>query len=224
MALSATQLDVLGGLLGFLFTVALLSYLIGDNPLYRIALHIFAGVSIGYVALVVIYQVIIPRVISPLFSGDNQIIAITMVPLGLFLFLVMKLNPDTSSLGNIGVAYLIGVGAALTVTGALFGTLFPQIEATWLSILPGGGNRAGANLIIILGTITALLYFQYWLGRDRSSEQTSQSIILRSLSGIGQGFVVVTLATIYGGMILSGIAIFSDRISEISRWIGLLLS
>ena len=53
--LTTLQADLIGASLGFFFTLALLSYLIGDNPLYRIALHVFIGVSVGYILLVIIY-------------------------------------------------------------------------------------------------------------------------------------------------------------------------
>jgi len=35
---------------------------------------------------------------------------------------------------------------------------------------------------------------------------------------IGQGFLVITLGVIYGGMILSGIAIFGERLVALSTW------
>jgi hypothetical protein len=36
---------------------------------------------------------------------------------------------------------------------------------------------------------------------------------------VGQFFLTVTLGVIYGGMILSGLAIFGERISALSQWI-----
>jgi hypothetical protein len=217
--------ELISGTLSFFFTVALLSYLIGDNPLYRLALHIFVGVAVGYAALVVIYQVLVPRLINPLTSGDATLIALASVPLFLFIFLALKLGPRTAAWGNISIAYLIGVGAAVATGGALTGTLVPQIQTTWLSLVPTDDSPLGFvdNIIIVAGTITTLLYFQFWLRGQTPSGAAGREPLIRVLAGIGQGFLVLTLGVIYGGMILSGIAILSERLSALAGWVSMLL-
>ncbi len=219
MTLTVSQADLIGGVLGFVFTLALLSYLIGDNPLYRIALHLFIGVAVGYTALVVIYQVLQPRLIEPLRSPDLHTVALSMIPLVLFLFMVMKLSHRTAPLGNISTGYLIGVGAATAMGGALVGTLLPQIRASWLPILPGDNLAFLSNIVIVVGTVSTLLYFQFWLRESKRHDIPRRTAIMRLVTGIGKGFVVLTLATIYGGMILSGIAIFSERLMALSDWV-----
>lgn len=212
--LSAAQYDLLGGALAFLFTIALLSYLLGDNPLYRIALHLFIGVSIGYVALVVAYQVLLPRLIRPLLNGD---ILLSIVPLILFIFLILKLSPRTSAWGNIAVAFLIGVGTAVALGGAVTGTLLPQTQGA--SLAPQFRDLF-SGAILLIGTVTTLLYFQFWV-RGRSATGDAQRVApIRIAGNIGQVFLVLTLAVIYGGMILSGIAIFSHQITTLANWVS----
>jgi hypothetical protein len=43
------------------------------------------------------------------------------------------------------------------------------------------------------------------------------------LTTIGQGFLVITLGVIYGGMILSGIAIFGERLAALAGFVTGLL-
>jgi hypothetical protein len=218
ITLSPDQVNLLTGISSFFFTVALFSYLIGDNPLYRLALHIFIGVSVGYATLIVIYQVLQPRLIEPLKSGDFTLVALASVPLMLFLFLIMKINPRTSALGNSSVAYLIGVGTAVAVGGAITGTLLPQIRSTWVSLMPGSSGKFVDDGIIALGTVTTLLAFQYWLRGRTSGGEVKRVAILRFLSTTGQIFVVITLGVVYGGIILSGIAIFSHQLMALYDW------
>ncbi|HCB50304.1 MAG TPA: hypothetical protein DEP47_12480, partial [Chloroflexi bacterium] len=52
--------DFGGILVGFLLTIAILSFLIKDNPLYRLAVHILVGVSAGYAVVIVINEVVLP--------------------------------------------------------------------------------------------------------------------------------------------------------------------
>ena len=217
--LSPEQVDLLTGFLSFLFTVGILSYAFGDNPLYRLVLHIFIGVAVGYGTLVIIYQVLQPRLIDPLFSRDLTVIALTVIPLILFIFLVLKLSPRTAALGNISVAYLIGVGTAVAVGGVITGSLVPQVNATWVSIMPGAAPNFFNNLILVVGTVTTLLYFQFWLRGRTAIGEIQRVAVLHWLSVVGQVFLTVTLGVIYGGMILSGLAIFGERISTLGQWI-----
>jgi hypothetical protein len=215
ISLSPAQADLVGGALGFLFTVALLSYLIGDNPLYRIALHIFIGVSVGYIVLVVIYQALVPRLVAPLTSGDPVSIGLAGVPVILFLLLLLKLNPRTSWLGSLAVAFMIGVGTAVAVGGAITGTLLPQSN---MPLLKGDGLAFLSSIIIVIGTITTLIAFQFWI-RGRSASGDAQRVALIRYAGyVGQGFTMITLGVIYAGMILSGIAILSERLSTLYGW------
>jgi len=222
---SPEQSALISGGIGFFFTVAILSYAIGDNFLYRIALHIFTGVAVGYAGLVAIYQVLIPRLIVPLSSGNTTVIALMTVPLVLFIFLVLKLSPRTASFGNISIAYLMGVGVAVSVGGALTGTLLPQIQTTWLSLLPAGDGLQFLNhFIVLIGTITTLLYFQFWLRGQTPSGSPGRVPAMKIVNMIGQGFLVVTLGAIYGGLILSGFAVLSERLLTISGWLATLIS
>lgn len=219
LSLSPAQADLLVGALSFFFTVALLSYLIGDNPLYRLAIHLFIGVSVGYGVLVIIYQVLRPRLITPLSSGNMNAVALAIVPLLLFMFLVLKLNTRTSALGNIAIAFLIGVGTAVAIGGALNGTLLPQIKATWLSVMPTSGLAFLNNAIVVAGTLTTLLYFQFWLRERTPSGEIKRVALMRVVSGIGQVFLIITLGAIFGGIILSGIAVFSERLVSLYGWL-----
>src|SRR5688500_311729 len=103
--------DVIGGLLAFFFTIALLSYLIGDNPLYRVALHLFIGVSVGYVALVVIYQALLPRLFQPIINGASSgnwlVVGLAVMPLVLFILLLLRLSTRFRGIGNFAVAFMI---------------------------------------------------------------------------------------------------------------------
>ena len=52
-----TTLDIILGIISCILTIMVLSYLVGDNPMFRIAIFIFVGVSAGYVGAVALYQV-----------------------------------------------------------------------------------------------------------------------------------------------------------------------
>lgn len=211
ITLSPELANLLGGALGFAFSVAILSYLFGDNPLYRLALHLFIGAAVGYTALVAIHQVLVPRLVEPLASGQTDVMFFASGPLILFVFLALKLNPRLSDWGNISIALMLGIGTAVAIAGALRGTLLPQIQATRLSLSPTSSGRLFDNLVIVVGTLSSLLYFQFWV-RGRPADGDERTLPMRIVAGVGRVFIVLTLGATYAGMILSGISLFSERV------------
>ena len=75
------SLDLITGIVAFLFTLFIFSYLIGDNPLFRLAVYIFVGVSAGYVAAVAYRQVLWPDLFFPLLTGSIAQKALLVNPL-----------------------------------------------------------------------------------------------------------------------------------------------
>jgi hypothetical protein len=218
-ALSSELITLLSGSLAFFFTVGILSYMLGDNPLYRLALHLFIGVSVGYVALVILHQVLTPRLILPLLSDDSVTQAVAVVPLALFVFLVFKLSPGTSRLGSISVAYLIGVGAAVALGGALTGTLIPQVQASWTPPGSGSSFQIFNQVLILVGTLSTFLYFQFWVRRPAPDSEAERSPVMQVIATTGQGFLVITLGTVYGGMVLAGLAVLSQSLIVAIQWV-----
>ncbi|MBI4732607.1 MAG: hypothetical protein HY781_10900 [Chloroflexi bacterium] len=76
--------DLVTGLFSFLLTLMVLSYLIGDNPAFRVAIYLFIGVSAGYAAAVAWNQVLMPRLFLPIAEGGwTNLLLIVPLFLGL---------------------------------------------------------------------------------------------------------------------------------------------
>ncbi|NJN44470.1 MAG: hypothetical protein HC806_06945 [Anaerolineae bacterium] len=55
-----TILDLTGTVLGFLLTCMVLSYIFGDNPLFRFSVYLLVGVAAGFAGAVAVRNVISP--------------------------------------------------------------------------------------------------------------------------------------------------------------------
>src|SRR5437867_13219686 len=82
----------IGSIVAGLLTLMVFSYLIGANPLWRIAQSLLVGVSVGYVSLVLLTQVIAPqvaKVVAPPagVAANDRLLAVFPVALGLLLLL-----------------------------------------------------------------------------------------------------------------------------------------
>ena len=104
--------DLLGLIFGFLLTLMVLSYIIGDNFLFRLAMAIFVGVASGYAAVLVIYNVLWYQLIVPLLTNPMANLALTVPSALLGIWLLTKGSSRLSRFGNPVLAFLVGVGAA----------------------------------------------------------------------------------------------------------------
>ena len=188
-----TTPDLIGTLVGLVLTLAIFTYILGDNALFRLGIHIFIGAAAGYAAVTAIMSVIWPHLLLPLISGSNLERLYTLVPLILSLALLLKVSPGLARLGNPAVAYLVGVGVAAALGGAVMGTIFPQVTAS-TNLLDLGAFPAGERIwalikgiIVLFGTVATLAYFHYG-ARPRLNQPPSKTSLDR-VDGLGGAIV-----------------------------------
>ena len=81
-------MDNIGLLISLALTVMVLSYILGDNPLFKIAEHIFVGASVGYAILVAWHLVIRPTFLD-IQGGAPTFNLLTKFPPSLLCFLLV---------------------------------------------------------------------------------------------------------------------------------------
>ena len=171
------------------------------------------GVAAGYVTIVVIQNVILHHLFWPFLEGDRseKIFAILFLILGVLM--LTKISPRLNTLGNPAIAYLVGVGAAAAIGGAVIGTIFPQVSK---SIDVFFENNIFDALWIFVGTLSTLLYFQFGIRRKDNDEQEPQRPIwMDTISKIGQFFIAVTFGALFSGVYLAAITALIERASFI---------
>jgi hypothetical protein len=219
--------DLAVSAIAFLFTLMIFSYLIGDNPLFRIAVHIFVGVSAGYVASVAIRQVLWPDLLQPLVHGFLYGIsteqAALAVPLFLSGLLLMKAWPPISRLGMPAMGLVVGASAAVAVGGAVNGTLFPQINATVAALDMRRLNSLEAALdgvLVLAGVVATLAYFHFG-ARTRPDGSVRRFVIIEGLAFAGSIFLAVTLGVLFAGVYSAALTAFIERLHFLGTFFGL---
>lgn len=205
-------------IISFLLTLLIFSYVLGDNPLFRLASYLFVGVTAGYIAVLVIYQVILPRLIWPLMDGTWLLV----VPAILGLLLIARLFPRFSMLGGPSMAYLVGLGAAVTIGGAVMGTLINQIGATINLFETQTGTALIANPVLMVaegslflaGTISTLAYFQFGIS-SQPGLPAKRPQWIEAISKVGEFFIAVTLGALLAGVFGAAITALVDRLDFI---------
>jgi hypothetical protein len=211
------QTELITGFLSFLFTVLILSYVVGDNPAFRLAIHAFVGVTAGYVAVSIFRQVIVDKMFLPMVGGTMIDRLLMAFPLVMSLLLLGKLSPQSEWLGRPVVALLVGIGTASAIAGAILGTLFPQIVAASalfdLRNSSGPGALAGnllTGVVALAATIATLAYFQFTVpGGAASGGKRGRFAGFFAL--LGQVFIAITLGTIFAGVLAAALTALVER-------------
>ena len=146
-----------------------------------------------------------------------------LVPFLLAGFLLMKASPRLSHLGAPAMAYVVGVSAAVTIGGAVIGTLFPQSFATinafdmQVSSLP---IEAFVNAVFILaGLVTTLVYFHFG-ARVTADGSVRRFGLIEMLAWVGRIFIAITLGVLFAGVFLSSLTAFIERLASWTNFFG----
>jgi len=223
-------MENIGLLISLALTLMVLSYILGDNPLFKIAEHIFVGVSVGYAVLVAWHAVV-----APAFFGISDVanpieMLTTLPPLFLCFLLLFKVMPSqsntASALGSIALAFPVGVGAAVAIGGAIFGTFYPQtVAVAGINLHPSNPVYADApyfwlhnvflsNIVVLIGTIGTLFYFTFtyrpqgFLGGFREG-------FVNFWAGMGRWVILITLGALFANTVSARIALLVGRIQFI---------
>jgi hypothetical protein len=219
------SIELLSALVGLILTLMVFSYLIGDNPLFRIAVYLFVGVASGYAATVIWHYVLVPKLFQPLTASDPNQLLLALVPLMFSISLLTKLSPRISWIGNFAMAVLVGVGAAAAVGGALLGTLLPQVQAS-IDAFDFRAARSGANAIrtlfegtvMFFGTVLTLASFHF--SATRSADGTPQrNSILEWIAWLGRSFIAITLGVLFAGVYMAALTAMIERLSFVINFI-----
>jgi hypothetical protein len=203
------------------------SYLIGDNPFFRAAINIFIGVSVGYILSVAWHQVIWPQLIYPVLSGAIfqdyvQALKVLVALIGSIL-LLMKVFPRLTVLGQLPMAYLVGIGAAVSVGGAIIGTILPQMAAT-INALDLRITRLNpfyalfSGVLILVGVLSTLAYFHFG-AREEEDGSIRRNALIAALTWIGRVYIAISFAVLFSGVYLAALTAFISRVDSLRELI-----
>jgi hypothetical protein len=228
------SIEVIGGFIAALLTVMVLSYLVGDNPLFRLATHIFIGVAAGYAGSIALHSILKPSLLDPIIeSGVSGIVSgeIFRGSQGVYIvggwiltgMLLLKISPATSKWGSLPIVILVGVGAGVVVGGSITGTLIPQSSAAMGSFTQDASSaianettieRIGNVLIMLVGTLSTLMYFHFST-RKSPTGVGRRSQVMEIVATIGRVFIAITFGVMFAGTLMTALIALVERVDSI---------
>jgi hypothetical protein len=206
--------EFLINLVATVLTVMVLSRIIGNNPLFRIAQYLFVGVSLG-LAFVVAYQQVLLPAMAALVNGRPGALTDYGVPLLLGLLLLPRITrrQESAWLANIPLALVFGVGAALAAGGAIVGTLVPQIADTARPLSSDPTQTIGV-LVLALGTVATLTAFYYTIPRE-----SRMGRLVASATLIGHWLLMIAFGFFFASALQTYLSALVERLSSILDWL-----
>ena len=217
--METSLLDMGGTLVAAILTLFVFSYLLGDNVLYRFAEHLFVGVAVGYGMVVVFHTVLSSKLVMPLVealsNGDWGRVLMLGISLLMGLLLLTKPFKALSWLGSLSVAFLVGVGAALAISGAMLGTLLPQIDATanisYYVTRYGSALGWFSGAVVLVGTIGVLIHFHFG-SQEEGPVARLRTVLVGTWGGVGRWFMLIAFAAILATTFMSRLSFLAGRI------------
>jgi len=186
---------------GFL-TLAIFSFLYKDNPVYKLAEHIYVGVSAGYWLIYVAFFDVYPMLIQGFQNETGLEKWILLVPGALGLIMLSRWFPRTAWLSRWPIAFTVGIGAGLGITANIQGYVMPQMQATLLPVT--GWNMVSINNVILtVGVVTTILYFYF---------SKPHKGALGWAARVGIVFIMVSFGASFGYTLMARISLLIGRL------------
>jgi len=201
-------LNIIGTWLAAGLTIAIFSFLYKDNPLYKFAEHLYVGVSAGFGVIYVWAFDLKPMLIDRFISQHGVERWILLVPAILGILMLTRWTEKFAYISRLPIAFTVGIGAGLGITGSVQGFLLPQMQATLLPLTTVN------NVILVIGVVTTILYFYF------SHEfKGASNIILR----VAIVFIMVSFGASFGYTVMARISLLIGRVFFLlSDWLHII--
>ena len=131
-----------------------------------------------------------------------------VIPLFLGIFMLLRLVPKLSWMARWAIAYIVGMAAGLRFYGFLNSDIIEQIKASTININDSWSGILN-SLIVIIGTLTGLLYFFF---------SRSDSGMISRVSKIGIYFLMISFGASFGFAVMGRISLLIGRFNELIKF------
>jgi len=189
-----------GTIIAALLTVAILSFLYRDNPIYKVAEFLLVGVTIGYTLVITWSNNITAKLVVPLTQGHEWHL---LIPLALGLLMFARFSRRAAVWSRLPLAVLIGSGAGAAIPAMLEARTLKQLADTVTPLLDAGGLPNFSAIIVLIGVVCTLAYFYFshehtgWFGRTAK---------------LGTLFLMLFFGTTFGYTVMSRMSTLIGRV------------
>jgi hypothetical protein len=206
---AADAAGVVGTWVAALLTIVVFGRIFGERRVFALAQYLLAGLATGYLVVLAVREVLIPRLVDPLL-GDAGAHPAVWLALPLVVAMVGA-GYLPRRVAAVPVAVLVGGIAAFALGGAVVGTVLPQLAAG--IVVPGGTATVANGLIALIISALVLVSFVHGVPRRR---------VTAAAAAGGRWLVIGGLGAWLGYLLVSRLALVIDRIGFLAfDWFGI---
>lgn len=201
--------QIVGLWIAAFLTLCVFSFLFGDNPFYKLAEHIYVGVSAGYWMCLGYWGTILPQVQEPLSRGEW----IKLLPLILGLMMLFQLHPKTAWVSRWPLCFMVGLYAGLNIVLTMEAQILQQLYASINPLWPTAENGLTGwdiliNWILVVGLFTGLIYFYFSVPH--------KGWFFGGAARIGIWILMIALGASFGYTVMARVSLLIGRVQFFS--------
>jgi len=207
---------VLGAWVATGLTLFIFSFLYKDNPLFKLAEHLYVGVSVGYTIVKAYDTVIVHLIVKPIFEQGE--IAL-LIPVAIGMLMLTRYVPKAAWLSRYAFAFIVGVGSGLAIPRTISSFILKQVEDTVrpvLSLAGGDGVTFSMNLlnpsssinviIILIGVISVLFYFFFSIEHSGPGKMVARTGVM---------FLMIAFGAAFGYTVMARMSLLIGRLTDL---------
>ena len=211
---------ILGAWVATGLTLFIFTFLYKDNPLFKLAEHLYVGISVGYTIVKAWDTVVIRLIYEPMVKQGDWTLAF---PLFIGLLMLARYAPKAAWMSRIAFAFVVGVGSGMAIPRVISSYVLKQIEDTVRPLVTMGSDGANftasllnpaSNLnaiILLVGVITVLFYFFF-------SIEHSGPVHLAARTGII--FLMISFGAAFGYTVMARMSLLIGRLGDLIEYGG----
>jgi hypothetical protein len=208
-------------LCGGIATLAIYSFLFGENPFYRVFEHLFIGIAAGFVPILTIKNFLWPNVLEPMLGFSvmqypdgtyaqpyQPLYLLYLVPLLFGLLYYALYIPRYAWLAKLVIGFSLGYTAGLTFKG-FFAEMIPQVVGSFKPLVVFEGSsiliwQSLSNALFVYTLVAVLAYFFFTFKQDGP--------ILARVRVSGRWLMMICFGAFFGSTIMARMALLVERL------------
>lgn len=209
--------EALGIWIGAGLTLCIYSFLYKDNPFYKLAEHIYVGVSTGYLVCTAYFNAIKPYVLP---VGTQDYNEVMIIPAFLGILLYTRFFNKIAWISRYTLAFIIGAGAGISAPNVIQALILRQVGNTITPFYnPALGTGIGAvnfdAIVVFVVVVCVMVYFFF---------SVEHKGVLAPTARLGIIFLMIYFGAAFGYTVMGRVSLAIGRIRFlIIDWIGLIL-
>ncbi len=206
---------VFGAWVATWLTLFIFTFLYKDNPLFKLAEHVYVGVSVGYIIVKTWDTVVLRFIYEPIMKNGEWTL---LIPVFIGMLMLTRYFPKISWMSRLAFAFIVGVGSGLAIPRVISSFILKQVEDSVRPLLNPTFTLDLANpasslnsLVLLVGVVSVLFYFFFSIEHRGPVKVAARTGIL---------FLMIAFGAAFGYTVMARMSLLIGRMSDLIDFSG----